>query len=289
MSLKFNKFKFNWLEIRTPRDSSNLTFTGFGVQLFPEDLKLKNEAFVRDFRKQWNVDYTIDVRIAICFCNFQVNASKVLCLPWIQAYELLYLPREMTPEVTRRESKFAALPQIQRPRPETSTAQSAKSLRLPRRKRQFEPFSNPPPLPTFLQPSRTPALAACFATRRKFWKCLWHFNFPSVAPKIPILEPSKRSSTYHQFKRCHSPQFFTLFSFRRAERRTWCSSIAPSASTPPSARPPRSFVTPGWKLPAANEARRGLDARVVSIGDCGVLSWLIKVSYGLILILICFW
>ena len=59
--------------------------------------------------------------------------------------------------------KFATLPRFQRRRLQTSTSQSAKSLRLPRETHRFRPSSNPPRLPTLLQPSRTPAPATYFA------------------------------------------------------------------------------------------------------------------------------
>ena len=51
-----------------------------------------------------------------------------------------------------------AFPQVQRPKPQTSTLQSTKSLHLLREKHCFGPSANPPHLATFLQPSRTPAL-----------------------------------------------------------------------------------------------------------------------------------
>ena len=38
------------------------------------------------------------------------------------------------------------------------------TLRMPRKKHRFGPSSNPPRLPTFLQPSRTPAPATHFVT-----------------------------------------------------------------------------------------------------------------------------
>ena len=63
-----------------------------------EALKLKNEAFLRDFLQKWHVDQTLDLRIAIRFSDFQLDASKVLRLPrksWAEAYEVLQLPREM--------------------------------------------------------------------------------------------------------------------------------------------------------------------------------------------------
>ena len=70
--------------------------------------------------------------------------------------------------------KFATLPRILRRRLETSTSQSTKSLRLPRETHRFGASSNPPRLPTFLQPSRTPAY---FATRQTFLQ-------PSRTPAI---------------------------------------------------------------------------------------------------------
>ena len=48
--------------------------------------------------------------------------------------------------------KFATLPRFQRRMLQTSTSQSAKSLRLPRETHRFRPSSNHPRLPTFLQP-----------------------------------------------------------------------------------------------------------------------------------------
>ena len=57
-----------------------------------EALKLKNEAFLRDFLQKWHVDQTLDLRITILFNDFQVDASKVLRLPrksCAEAYELL--------------------------------------------------------------------------------------------------------------------------------------------------------------------------------------------------------
>ena len=62
--------------------------------------------------------------------------------------------------------KFATLPRILRRRLQTSTWQSTKPLRLPRGTHRFRPSSNPPRLPTFLQPSRTPAPATYFVTCR---------------------------------------------------------------------------------------------------------------------------
>ena len=57
-----------------------------------EALKLKNEAFLRDFLQNWHVEQTLDLRIPIRFNDFQLHASKVLRLPRKscgEAYELL--------------------------------------------------------------------------------------------------------------------------------------------------------------------------------------------------------
>ena len=48
-----------------------------------------------------------------------------------------------------RDLNFATLPRILRRRLQTSTSQSAKSLRLPRETHRFGASSNPPRLPTF--------------------------------------------------------------------------------------------------------------------------------------------
>ena len=57
-----------------------------------EALKLKNEAFLRDFLQKWHVDETLDLRIPIRFSDFALDASKVLRLPrksWAEAYQVL--------------------------------------------------------------------------------------------------------------------------------------------------------------------------------------------------------
>ena len=61
--------------------------------------------------------------------------------------------------------------------------QSAKSLCLPRETHRFRPSSNPPRLPTFLQPSRTPAPATYFATCRN--PCACHANYTLNLKKRP--------------------------------------------------------------------------------------------------------
>ena len=139
-----------------------------------EALKIKNKAFLRDFLQNWHVEQTLDLRIPIRFNDFRADASKVLRLPrksWAEAYEVLQLPREMITAQHFRDLKFATLPRILRRRLQTSTSQSAKSLRLPRETHRFGASSNPPRLPTFLQPSRTPAPATYFATCRNPCAC----------------------------------------------------------------------------------------------------------------------
>ena len=46
-----------------------------------EALKIKNEAFLRDFLQKWQVDRTLDLRFPIRFNDFEADASKVLRLP----------------------------------------------------------------------------------------------------------------------------------------------------------------------------------------------------------------
>ena len=63
-----------------------------GTSFKNEALKIKNEAFLRDFLQNWHVEQTLDLRIPIRFSDFQVDASKVLRLPrksWAEAYEVL--------------------------------------------------------------------------------------------------------------------------------------------------------------------------------------------------------
>ena len=43
-------------------------------------LKFKNSAFLGGFLQKWHVDCTLDVRITICFRDFEVGASQVLIL-----------------------------------------------------------------------------------------------------------------------------------------------------------------------------------------------------------------
>ena len=55
-------------------------------------LKIKNEAFLRDFLQKRHADHTLGLRIIIRFSGFEADASKVLRLPrksWAEAHELL--------------------------------------------------------------------------------------------------------------------------------------------------------------------------------------------------------
>ena len=94
--------------------------------------------------------------------------------------------------------KVATLPRILRRRLQTSTSQSTKSLPLPRETHRFGASSNPPRLPTFLQPSRTPAPATHFETYRN--PCACHakstLNFKKVVrdPGVLTILTSKSCS-----------------------------------------------------------------------------------------------
>ena len=97
--LSLRDFLQNWskrsISARLP---SKMKLWSFKTKLFCETsfkneaLKLKNEAFLRDFLQKWHVDQTLGLRITIRFSDFQLDASKVLCLSrksWAEAYELL--------------------------------------------------------------------------------------------------------------------------------------------------------------------------------------------------------
>ena len=66
---------------------------------------------------------------------------------------------------------------------QTSTSESTKSLRLPRETHRFGASSNPPRLPTFLQPSRTPAPATYFAMCRN--PCACHAKHSLRSKNVP--------------------------------------------------------------------------------------------------------
>ena len=96
-------FLQNW-SIEAPKRSfsarlpSKLKLWSLKTKLFCETsfkngtLKIKNEAFLRDFLQNCHVERTLDLRIPIRFNDFYVDASKVLRLPrksWAEAYEVL--------------------------------------------------------------------------------------------------------------------------------------------------------------------------------------------------------
>ena len=99
--------------------------------------------------------------------------------------------------------KFATLPRILRRRLQTSTSQSAKSLRLPRETHRFGASSNPPRLPTLFQPSRTPAPATYFATCRN--PCACHAK-----------------STLSLQKRPETVNFLRFWLSNRSRAQAWC-------------------------------------------------------------------
>ena len=98
-----------------------------------------------------------------------------------------------------RDMKVATLPRILRRRLQTSTSQSTKSLRLPRETHRFGASSNPPRLPTFLQPSRTPAPATHFETYRN--PCACHAKSTlNFEPQKVVRDPG--ALTILTFKSC---------------------------------------------------------------------------------------
>ena len=99
--------------------------------------------------------------------------------------------------------KFATLPRFQLRMLQTSTSQTTKSLRLPRETHRFRPSSNPPRLPTFLQPSRTPAPATYFASCR-----------------IPCACHAKR--TFNLQKRPEPLVFKRFWLPNRSHAQAWC-------------------------------------------------------------------
>ena len=94
--------------------------------------------------------------------------------------------------------KFATLPRILRRSLRTSTSESTKSLHLPRETHRFGASSNPPRLPTFLRPSRTPAPATYFAMSRNPCACHAKHSFEgpntSRAPGVLTILISKSLS-----------------------------------------------------------------------------------------------
>ena len=148
-----------------------------------------------------------------------------------------------------RDMKFATLPRILRRRLQTSTSQSAKSLRLPRETHRFGPSSNPPRLPTFLQPSRTPAPATYFtqrveipapATRNglstsKNVPSTWCFN--DFDFRIALARRRGTNFAKLNFQKCSEHAAWCLFFVKNALARTLVQILSSSTSksdpTPP--------------------------------------------------------
>ena len=156
-----------------------------------EALKFKNEAILRDFLQKWSFEdqktkhfcetsFKNDTLTGRLTSEFQyvLTIFKWMLQKYCACHE------KVEPRHTKscnchakwslqnfRDMKFVTFPRILRRRPQPSTAQSTKSLRLPREKHHFGPSSNPPCLPTFLQPSRTPAPATHFETYRNPCAC----------------------------------------------------------------------------------------------------------------------
>ena len=96
--------------------------------------------------------------------------------------------------------KFATFPRILRRRLQTSTSQSTKSLPLPRETHHFGASSNPPRLPTFLQPSRNLTNS-----------CACHvFGNVSKSLRLPREKPLKFSTS----KNVPRPSGFNDFDFQ---------------------------------------------------------------------------
>ena len=161
-----------------------------------EALERKNETFLRDFLQKWRVEdqkQNFSARLPSKM-NLWRSKTKLFCetsfkndiltghltsefqyvltiFKWmLQKYCACH--EKVEPRHAKScDMKSATLPRFQRRRLQTSTSQSAKSLRLPRETHRFRPSSNPPRLPTFLQPSRTPAPATYFATCRNPCAC----------------------------------------------------------------------------------------------------------------------
>ena len=175
-----------------------------------EALKIKNEAFLRDFLQKWSFEAQKRSFCARLPSKMKLwrSKAKLLCETSFKNDTLTgHLTSEFQyvltifkwmlqkycgchEKVEPRHTKscnchakwslqsntsaawnFATLPRIQRRRLQTSTSQSTKSLPLPRETHRFGASSNPPRLPTFLQPSRTPAPATHFETYRNPCAC----------------------------------------------------------------------------------------------------------------------
>ena len=173
-----------------------------------EALKIKNETFLRDFLQKWSFEAqkrSFSARLPSKmelwrsktkhFCETSLKNDmlsrhltsytiRLAIFKWmLQKYCACHqkveprhtkscnchakLPLQSNTSVM----KFATFPRIQRRRLQTLTSQSTKSLRLPREMHRFGASSNPPRLPTFLQPSQTPAPATHFETYRNSCAC----------------------------------------------------------------------------------------------------------------------
>ena len=109
-----------------------------------------------------------------------------------------------------------------------------KSLRLPRETHRFRPSSNPPRLPTFLQPSRTPAPATYFATCRN--PCACHakrtFNLQNIPSTwcfndfdFRIALARRRGANFAKlnFEKCSEHASFLRFWLpNRSRAQVWC-------------------------------------------------------------------
>ena len=167
-----------------------------------EALKIKNKAFLRDFLQKWSFEVQKRSFCARLPSKMKLWRSKTkhFCETSFKNYmltghltsELQYVLmifnwmlqkycacHRIPVTATRNDHCKVTLPwhEICNPstdsasRLQTSTSQSTKSLRLPRETRRFGASSNPPRLPTFLQPSQTPAPATHFETYRNPCAC----------------------------------------------------------------------------------------------------------------------
>ena len=157
-----------------------------------EALKIKNQAFLRDFLQNWSFEdqkRSFCARLPsklTCWANTWPQNSNTFSRFFSGCFKSTApatkkLSRGIRSPVTatRNDPCKVTLPWHEICNPptdsrqmlQTSTSQSTKSLRLPREKHRFGASSNPPRLPTFLQPSRTPAPATYFATCRNPCAC----------------------------------------------------------------------------------------------------------------------
>ena len=132
--------------------------------------------------------------------------------------------------------KFATFPRIERPRLQTSTPQSAKSLRLPREKHRFNPSSTPPRLPTFfcnphellrlpriLQRVEIPAPATrkALRTSKNLRSTAWCFN--GFVFEIALARRRGANFPELNFQECSGPANFERFGLlNRSRAQAWC-------------------------------------------------------------------